>query len=67
LEDSIDAALEEGWARRGELPEMGQRAALRIRELVPANPADDFADTLLDLARQSDSRAVIELGVRVHD
>ena len=66
-EDSIDAALEEAWARRGELREMGQRAALRIRELVPANPAEDFADTLLDLARPSDSRTVIELGVRVHD
>ncbi len=61
-EDSIDAALEEAWARRGELREMGQRAALRIRELVPANPAEDFANTLLDLARPSDSRAVIELG-----
>jgi len=61
-EDSIDAALEKVWARRGELREMGQRAALRIRELVPANPAGDFADTLLDLARPSDSRAVIELG-----
>jgi len=66
-EDSIDAALEDAWTRRGELREMGQRAALRIRELVPANPADDFADTLLDLARPSDSRTVIELGVRVHD
>ena len=66
-EDSIDAALEEAWARRGELREMGQRAALRIRELVPANPAEDFADTLLDLASPSDSRAVIGLGVRAHD
>ena len=61
-EDSIDAALEEAWARRGELREMGQRAALRIRELVPANPAEDFADTLLDLASPSDSQAVIRLG-----
>jgi len=66
-EDSIDAALEEVWARRGELREMGQRAALRIRELVPANPAEDFADTLLELAQPSDSRAIIELEVRVHD
>lgn len=60
-EDSIDAALEEAWARRGELREMGERAALRIRDLVPANPAEDFADTLLDLASPSDTRAVIRL------
>lgn len=66
-EDSIDAALEEAWARRGELREMGQRAALRIRELVSANPAEDFAETLLALTSPSDSRAAIGLGVRVHD
>ena len=66
-EDSIDAALEEAWARREELREMGQRAALRIRELVPASPAEDFAETLLDLTNASDSRAAIGLGVRAHD
>src|SRR6266436_3945223 len=62
-EDSIDAALEQAWARRGELRQMGECAALRIRELVPANPAEDFADALLDLACASDSRTVIGLGV----
>ncbi|MFL6333097.1 MAG: glycosyltransferase family 4 protein [Pyrinomonadaceae bacterium] len=61
-EDSIDAALEEAWARRDELREMGERAALRIRELVPTNPSEDFADALLDLAGASDSRAIIRLG-----
>src|SRR5437016_1154520 len=66
-EDSIDAALEEAWTRRGELRQMGERAALRIRELVPANPAQDFADTLLDLVRPLDSREVIRLGVGVRD
>jgi len=60
-EDSIDAALETAWARRGELREMGQRAALRIRELVPADPVEDFVETLLDLASPSDSPAVIGL------
>jgi glycosyltransferase involved in cell wall biosynthesis len=60
--DSIDAALEEAWARRGELRGMGERAARRIRELVPANPAEEFADALLDLARPADARAVVELG-----
>lgn len=61
-EESIDAALEELWARRGELREMGVRAALRIREVVPANPAEDFADALLDLVCAANSRAVIGLG-----
>ena len=62
-EDSVDAALEEAWARRGELREMGECAARRIRELVPANPAEEFADALLDLACASGSRAVVGLGV----
>jgi glycosyltransferase involved in cell wall biosynthesis len=61
-EDSVDAALEEAWARRGELRTMGERAAQRIRELVPADPAEEFADTLLDLARASATRAVVGLG-----
>lgn len=49
-EDSLDAALEEAWARRGELREMGRLAASRIRELVPPDPAGEFADTLEELA-----------------
>jgi glycosyltransferase involved in cell wall biosynthesis len=48
-EDPLDAALEEAWARKGELSEMGQRAALRIRELVSPNPAQDFADKLIEI------------------
>jgi glycosyltransferase involved in cell wall biosynthesis len=62
-EDSIDAALEEAWARRGELREMGELAARRIRKLVSANPAEEFADALLDIACASDSRAGVGLGV----
>ena len=61
-EDSIDAALEEVWARRGELRAMGELAAQRIRELVPAKPAEEFADLLLDLVRAADSRAFVGLG-----
>lgn len=61
-EDAIDAALEEAWARRGRLREMGERAALRIRGLVPANPAEEFAGALLDLASAPVSRAVVGLG-----
>ncbi|MFL6228122.1 MAG: glycosyltransferase family 4 protein [Pyrinomonadaceae bacterium] len=49
-EDSLDAALEEAWERRRGLREMGLLAARRIRELVPANPAAEFADALLEIA-----------------
>ncbi|HEX8131729.1 MAG TPA: glycosyltransferase family 4 protein [Pyrinomonadaceae bacterium] len=49
-EDAIDAALEEAWRRKGELREMGELAASKIRGLVPPNPAEDFADTLLEIA-----------------
>ena len=62
-EDSLDASLEEAWARRGELREMGERAARRIRELTPANPEESFADELLELACSPDSRTVVGLGV----
>ena len=64
-EDSLDAALEEAWARRGELAEMGRLAAARIRGLVPADPAAEFADTLLGLARSlAESRRGGRAGAR---
>src|SRR2546423_3198308 len=50
VEDSLDAALEEAWARRRELSEMGRLASVRIRELVRPDPAKDFADALLEIA-----------------
>jgi glycosyltransferase involved in cell wall biosynthesis len=49
-EDPLDCALEEAWARKGELSEMGGRAAIRIRELVSPNPAEDFANKLIEIA-----------------
>jgi glycosyltransferase involved in cell wall biosynthesis len=49
-EASLDAALEEAWARRRELSEMGRLASVRIRELVRPDPAKDFADALLKIA-----------------
>ena len=49
-EGSLDAALEEAWARRGELAAMGLRASSRVRELFPPNPAEAFADRLLEVA-----------------
>lgn len=49
-EDSLDAALEEAWTRRGELASMGRLASERIRGLVPPDPAAAFADALLAIA-----------------
>lgn len=48
--DSLDAALEDAWARRHELHEMGRLAAYRVRELIPPNPAEDFAHLLVNIA-----------------
>jgi glycosyltransferase involved in cell wall biosynthesis len=42
----IDEALERAWSRRGEWKLMGEKAARRIRTLVPPDPAGDFADEL---------------------
>ena len=49
VEDSLDAVLEEMWARRHDLREMGRLAATRIRELISPNPAQDFANMLLKI------------------
>jgi glycosyltransferase involved in cell wall biosynthesis len=50
FENSIDEALEEAWTNRHELQEMGRVASKKIRELVPPNPSEDFADKLLKIA-----------------
>jgi glycosyltransferase involved in cell wall biosynthesis len=49
-ETDVDDALERAWQRRGEWQAMGERAAKRIRELVPADPAAAFADKLVEIA-----------------
>jgi glycosyltransferase involved in cell wall biosynthesis len=49
-EDAIDTTLEEVWVKRHQLGEMGRLAARRIRELIPGKPAEDFANTLLEVA-----------------
>jgi len=50
VEESLDAALEDAWIRRHELREMGQLASTRIRELISANPAQEFAYRLVQIA-----------------
>lgn len=48
----LDQAMECAWQKRTSLREMGVRAAVRIRELVPRNPAARFADKLEKLLQQ---------------
>lgn len=50
--EGIDAALEEAWFRKDELQRMGQLAAIRIRELVPPKPEDEFAGNLLEIVER---------------
>lgn len=49
--DLLDAALERAWARRSEWRALGAAAARRVRELVPADPAAEFADYIESLTR----------------
>jgi glycosyltransferase involved in cell wall biosynthesis len=48
--DSISAALERFWERRGEAEEIGKAGARRIRQLVPPDPIRVFAEQLLAIA-----------------
>ncbi len=47
---SLDAAMERAYLARDQWQEMGQRAAQRIRELVPSDPAGVLAQRLVALA-----------------
>lgn len=43
---SLDDVMEQAWARRGELEQIGLEAARRIRGLVSSDPCGDFARKL---------------------
>lgn len=47
--DLVDEALERAWARKSEWSEMGRRAAVEVRRLVPADPASVFAKRLVEI------------------
>jgi glycosyltransferase involved in cell wall biosynthesis len=47
---ALDEAMERAWQRRAEGSAMGQRAAIRIRQLVPPDPAKSFAARLWQIA-----------------
>lgn len=50
---SITDTLERVWDHRDTLQEMGTLAAEYIRKLIPEDPVGDFAEKLLNLARQN--------------
>jgi glycosyltransferase involved in cell wall biosynthesis len=49
-EDALDEAMERAWQRRHEWKEIGAAAAIKIRTLVPSNPAEVMAANLLRVA-----------------
>lgn len=51
---SLDSAMERAYLARDRWQEMGQRAAQRIRELVPRDPAGELAQRLITLTEQSE-------------
>jgi glycosyltransferase involved in cell wall biosynthesis len=46
----LDAAMERAWARRGDWRQIGHAASIAIRHLVPADPAEKFADEIVRCA-----------------
>ena len=49
----LDEAMERAWAAREQWSEMGERAGLSIRTVVPRDPVAVFADKLIELASSS--------------
>ncbi len=47
---SLDAALERAWNGRQQWRQMGQAAAVRVRQLIPSDPIAAFADRVMKLA-----------------
>lgn len=50
--EAFDEALERAWARRNEWEQIGQRAAESIRKIVPSDPAEQFAEMLVQIVKQ---------------
>lgn len=46
---AIDETLERAWQRRNEWEQIGRKAAVSIREIIPSHPERIFADKLLQL------------------
>jgi glycosyltransferase involved in cell wall biosynthesis len=48
----LHRAMERAWERRSDLESMGKAAARCIRELIPKDPAGEFARRLVDLTNR---------------
>ena len=47
--DCLDYALERAWRKKDDWQEMGLLAASKIKELIPFDPVEEFAETLMKL------------------
>jgi len=47
----LEEAMERAWTRRSEWEEMGLKARKYIKTIMPENPAEQFAEILLDLIK----------------
>lgn len=56
-EAGVDEALERAWQRKNEWKEIGNLAAKKIRQLIPSNPPQIFAEKLIAIINE---RAVTE-------
>jgi glycosyltransferase involved in cell wall biosynthesis len=65
-ECEIDAALERAWQRRNEWQTMGLLAASRIRDLIPLDPATEFAEQLLNIECKARRGGSEQIGLSGH-
>jgi glycosyltransferase involved in cell wall biosynthesis len=49
----LSEAMERAWARRQDWESMGKAAARQIREMIPRDPAAEFARKLAEVAASS--------------
>ncbi|HKT90418.1 MAG TPA: glycosyltransferase, partial [Candidatus Sulfotelmatobacter sp.] len=54
----IDEALNRAWESRERLKEMGEKAALDVRRLIPADPTGEFVQELQQLVGGGSAREV---------
>jgi glycosyltransferase involved in cell wall biosynthesis len=57
-ESGVDEAMERAWQNMSKWEEMGKLAAEKVRAIVPANPAQVFADKLLTIIEENKALVV---------
>jgi glycosyltransferase involved in cell wall biosynthesis len=50
---ALDEAMERAWSQRTNLPAFGKEATIRVRKLIPPNPAKVFTARLWELAGET--------------